>query len=124
MINALNIFVVGHAMSQVGTAELSRRGSPGAAAASARLDVSDLPLVTEAARRSQGVDEEARFLFGLDALLCGFARWKERDQGRPDPGRPPGRGMAAGQGSGLPQVTVWSRAAGCGGGPGPGRQGR
>ncbi len=80
MINALNIFVVGHAMAEVGTAELSRRGSPGAAAALAQLDISDLPLVTEAARHSQGVDDEARFRFGLDALLYGFARWQGRDE--------------------------------------------
>ena len=80
MINALNIFVVGHAMAEVGTAELNRRGSPGSAAALAQLDISDLLLVTEAARHSQGVDGEARFQFGLDALLYGFARWQERDE--------------------------------------------
>jgi hypothetical protein len=60
-------------MAEAGTAELSRRGRPGSAAALAQLDISDLPLVTEAARHSQGVDEEARFRFGLDALLYGFA---------------------------------------------------
>ena len=76
IINALNIFVVGHAMSEVGTAELNRRGSPGSAAALAQIDISDLPLVAEAARHSQGVDDEARFQFGLDALLYGFARWQ------------------------------------------------
>jgi AcrR family transcriptional regulator len=74
MINALNIFVVGHAMAEVGTAELSRRGDPGSAAALARLDFSDLPLVVEAARQVQGIDDETRFHFGVDALLCGFAQ--------------------------------------------------
>jgi AcrR family transcriptional regulator len=80
MINALSIFVVGHAMAEVGTAELSRRGGPGSAAALAQLDVSDLPLVTEAARLSEGVDDEARFQFALDALLHGFAQWQEPDE--------------------------------------------
>ncbi|MGA8460610.1 MAG: TetR/AcrR family transcriptional regulator C-terminal domain-containing protein, partial [Streptosporangiaceae bacterium] len=77
MINVLSIFVVGHAMAEAGTAELTRRGDPGSAAALAQLDASDLPLVIEAARLAQGPDDETRFLFGLDALLCGFARWQE-----------------------------------------------
>jgi hypothetical protein len=77
MINVLSIFVVGHAMAEAGTAELSRRGDPGSAAALAQLDASDLPLVTEAASLAQGADDETRFLFGLDALLYGFARWQE-----------------------------------------------
>jgi AcrR family transcriptional regulator len=77
MINVLSIFVVGHAMAEAGTAELTRRGDPGSAAALAQLDASDLPLVTEAASLAQGADDETRFLFGLDALLCGFARWQE-----------------------------------------------
>ena len=80
MINALSIFVVGHAMAEVGTAELSRRGGPGSAAALAQLDASDLPLVTEAARLSEGVDDEARFQFAVDALLRGFAQWLEPDE--------------------------------------------
>jgi AcrR family transcriptional regulator len=77
MINVLNIFVVGHAMAEAGTAELTRRGDPGSAAALAQLDASDLPLVIEAARLDQGPDDETRFLFGLDTLLYGFARWQE-----------------------------------------------
>jgi AcrR family transcriptional regulator len=77
MINVLSIFVVGHAMAEAGTAEVTRRGDPGSAAALAKLDASDLPLVTEAARLAQGSDDETRFLFGLDALICGFARWQE-----------------------------------------------
>jgi AcrR family transcriptional regulator len=77
MINVLSIFVVGHAMAEAGTAELTRRGDPGSAAALAQLDASDLPLVTEAARLAQGSDDETRFLFGLDALLYGFARGQE-----------------------------------------------
>ncbi len=77
MINVLSIFVVGHAMAEAGTAELTRRGDPGSAAALAQLDASDLPLVTEAARLAQGSDDETRFLFGLEALLYGFARGQE-----------------------------------------------
>jgi hypothetical protein len=77
MINVLSIFVVGHAMAEAGTAELSRRGDPGSATALAQLDVSDLPLVIEAARLTQDADDQSRFLFGLDALLYGFAQWQE-----------------------------------------------
>ena len=77
MVNVLSIFVVGHAMAEAGTAELSRRGDPGSAAALAQLEASDLPLVIETARLTQEADDESRFLFGLDALLCGFARQQE-----------------------------------------------
>ena len=80
MINVLSIFVVGHAMAEAGTAELSRRGDPGSAAALAQLDPSDLPLVIEAARLGRDADDHSRFLFGLDALLYGFARWQEPGQ--------------------------------------------
>ena len=59
MINVLSIFVVGHAMAEVGTAELSQRGDPGSAAALAQLDVSDLPLVIQAARLTQDADDQA-----------------------------------------------------------------
>ena len=76
MINILSIFVVGDAMAEAGTAEINRRGDPGSAAALAQLDVSDLPLVIEAARLTQDADDQNRFLLGLDALLCGFARWQ------------------------------------------------
>jgi hypothetical protein len=72
-------------MAEVGTAELSRRGSPGSAAVLAQLDGGDLPLVSQAARLSQGADDEARFQFALDALLHGFARWQERGE-EPNPG--------------------------------------
>jgi AcrR family transcriptional regulator len=80
MINVLSIFVVGHAMAEAGTAELSRRGGPGSAAALAQLDASDLPLVIEAARLTQDADDQSRYLFGLDALLYGFARWQQPGQ--------------------------------------------
>jgi hypothetical protein len=46
----------------------------------AQLEASDLPLVIETARLTQEADDESRFLFGLDALLCGFAR---RQEGKP-----------------------------------------
>jgi AcrR family transcriptional regulator len=78
MINTLSIFVVGHAMAEAGTAEVSRRGDPGSAVALAQLDASDLPLVIEAARLTQETDDESRFLFGLDALLYGFAQRGDR----------------------------------------------
>jgi tetracycline repressor-like protein len=77
MINALNIFVVGHAMAEVGTAEINRRGDPGSAAALVQSDLSKLPLVAGAARRATKADDHARFRLGIDALLAGFARADE-----------------------------------------------
>jgi AcrR family transcriptional regulator len=80
VINALNVFVVGHSMAEVGMAEIDGRGGPGSAAALARLDLSDLPLLAEASRQARGADDEARFRFGVDALLLGFARLQEREE--------------------------------------------
>ena len=77
MINVLSIFVVGHAMAEASTPELSRRGGPGSAAGLAQLNAGELPLVIQTARLAQDTDDESRFLFGLDALLFGFARWQE-----------------------------------------------
>jgi AcrR family transcriptional regulator len=80
MLNVLSIFVIGHAMAEAGTPELNRRGGPGAAAALAQLGSSDLPLVIEASRLAQDADDQSRFLFGLDALLYGFAQRQEPGQ--------------------------------------------
>jgi AcrR family transcriptional regulator len=80
MINVLSIFVVGHAMAEADTAELNQQNGPGSAAALAQLDVSDLPLVIEAARLAQDADDGNRFLFGLDALLHGFARGGDQSE--------------------------------------------
>jgi AcrR family transcriptional regulator len=85
VINALNIFVVGHAMAEVGTADISRRGDPGSATALAASDFANLPLVVEAARRASSADDYARFEFGVDALLTGFARALERTHDAPQP---------------------------------------
>ena len=72
VINVLSVFMVGHAMAEVGTAEINRRGAPGSAAALAQSDLSNLPLVVEAARRASGTDDNSRFRFGLEALLTGL----------------------------------------------------
>ena len=77
MINVLSIFVVGHAMAEAGIADLSRRGDPGIGG---RLGAARRQR--PAARYRGGAprpeaDDEGRFLFGLDALLYGFARWQE-----------------------------------------------
>jgi TetR/AcrR family transcriptional regulator, tetracycline repressor protein len=73
MINILNIFVVGHAMAEVGTAEIDRRGVPGSADALAKSDLANLPLVVRAARLVANTDDSTRFRIGLNALLAGFA---------------------------------------------------
>jgi AcrR family transcriptional regulator len=85
VINVLNIFVVGHAMAEVGTVDINRRGQPGSAVALATSDLSNLPMVVEAARQAVSADDYARFQFGLDALLTGFARELERTGDPPQP---------------------------------------
>ena len=55
-------------------AKAAALGSSAATQSLAQLDAAGLPLVTEAARLTQGVDDGSRFLFGLDALLHGFAQ--------------------------------------------------
>ena len=73
MINILNIFVVGHTMAEVGTAEIDRRGVPGSADALAKSDLANLPLVVRAARLVANTDDSTRFRIGLNGLLAGFA---------------------------------------------------
>jgi AcrR family transcriptional regulator len=84
IINALNIFVIGHAMAEVGTADISRRGGPGSASALAMSDLPNLPLVVEAARHASS-DDHTRFQFGLEALLTGFAPARQRKEDAPGP---------------------------------------
>ncbi|MEV4438141.1 TetR/AcrR family transcriptional regulator C-terminal domain-containing protein [Streptomyces sp. NPDC049577] len=76
-LNTLSVFVVGHAAAEAGHAAgnggapASRPGSP---AWPAELDTTRYPLVAEAARTGAGTDDEARFRFGVGALLAGFGR--------------------------------------------------
>jgi AcrR family transcriptional regulator len=70
VLNALTVFVVGHAAAEIGTT--SAHGS-GSAARLATLDAEEFPLLVTAAREEEGTDDEARFRFAVDAMLAGFA---------------------------------------------------
>lgn len=70
VLNALSVFVVGHATAEaqvvVGAQETG--GTEWLAA----LEPGRYPLVTRAAREAAGTDDAERFAFGLDAMLLGF----------------------------------------------------
>jgi AcrR family transcriptional regulator len=72
-INSLNIFIVGHALAEVGTTRTDEEDGPGSAAALAKMDLAEFPLVVEAANSPEALDDYARFQLGVDALLAGFA---------------------------------------------------
>ncbi|MEV4870019.1 hypothetical protein [Streptomyces syringium] len=42
------------------------------------MDPAEFPLIAEAVRSGEGVDDTARFRFALDALLVGFAGYGRR----------------------------------------------
>ena len=71
-LNTLTVFVTGHAVAE---ASIGNGGAdePGSAAALTALSETDYPLLAQAARTGQGVDDAERFLFGLDAFLTGLA---------------------------------------------------
>jgi AcrR family transcriptional regulator len=73
LLNALTIFVVGHAAAEVGTAKVHQARAPGSTAALAGLDAAEYPLLTEAARTGQGTDDQHRFRAAVSALLAGYA---------------------------------------------------
>jgi AcrR family transcriptional regulator len=75
-LNALTIFVVGHAAAEVGTAGVHQAGAAGSAVALAGLDAAQYPLLTEAARTGQGTDDQQRFRYGVAALVAGFATFR------------------------------------------------
>lgn len=60
-LNALSVFVIGHASSEVGIG-----------ADSPLPDLSDFPLLDEAASTGVGTDDETRFTFAVDALIAGL----------------------------------------------------
>jgi AcrR family transcriptional regulator len=60
-LNALSVFVIGHATSEVAVGT----DSP-------TPDLTEFPLLSAAARDGVGTDDEARFRFAVDALLAGM----------------------------------------------------
>lgn len=73
-LNALTVFVIGHASAEAAIAPAP--DSPGSAAWLADLDPARYPLLTEAAREGAGTDDEQRFTFAVDALLTGYTTAK------------------------------------------------
>ncbi|MFI9381604.1 TetR/AcrR family transcriptional regulator C-terminal domain-containing protein [Kutzneria sp. NPDC052558] len=61
-LNALSVFVIGHA-----TSEVHIDTDP------ALPDLTEFPLLSTAARTGSGIDDEARFRFAVDVFLTGLA---------------------------------------------------
>ena len=72
-LNALTLFTVAHAASEVATAAVNSAAAAGSQDYVARLDEREFPLLTEAARSSAGTDDSARFEFAIAAFIRGVA---------------------------------------------------
>jgi AcrR family transcriptional regulator len=70
-VNALTLLTVAHAVSEVSTAAVNAARAAGSQDYVAGLDEREFPLLTDAARGSQGTDDEARFEFAIAAFLHG-----------------------------------------------------
>ncbi|GAA2021633.1 TetR/AcrR family transcriptional regulator C-terminal domain-containing protein [Catenulispora yoronensis] len=69
-INALTVFVLGHATAAVRIDPAAE--DVGAAAWVAELDPERYPLLVEAAATGQGTDDDERFALAVEALISGF----------------------------------------------------
>jgi len=72
-LNALTLFTVAHAASEVSTAAVNSANAAGSQDYVAGLDEEEFPLLTEAARSSKGTDDSARFEFAIAAFIRGVA---------------------------------------------------
>jgi AcrR family transcriptional regulator len=72
-VNALTLFVVAHAASEIATATVNAAATAGSQDYVASLDETEFPLLTAAARTSAGTDDSARFEFAIAALVRGVA---------------------------------------------------
>ena len=72
-LNALTLFVVAHAASEVTTAAVNDAAAAGSQEYVAALDEREFPLLAQAARLSTGTDDGARFEFAVAAFLRGVA---------------------------------------------------
>jgi AcrR family transcriptional regulator len=70
MLNALSVFVIGHATAEAQVVVGAQEA--GGAEWLAALEPERYPLVTRAAREAGGDDDAKRFAFALDAMLLGF----------------------------------------------------
>lgn len=73
VINSVSVFVIGHAVAEVATPSTKASSDPGSTSALASLDATRYPLLRNAARSKQGVDDHQRFTFALNALVAGFS---------------------------------------------------
>jgi hypothetical protein len=72
-LNALTLFVVAHAASEVTTARVNDAAAAGSQAYVAALDEREFPLLAQAARLPAGTDDGSRFEFAVAAFLRGAA---------------------------------------------------
>ena len=72
-LNALTLFVVAHAASEVATARVNEGAAAGSQEYVAALDEREFPLLAQAARLSAGTDDGARFEFAVAAFIRGVA---------------------------------------------------
>jgi AcrR family transcriptional regulator len=70
-LNALTLFAVAHAASEVSTAAVNAEAAAGSQAYVAGLDEGEFPFLTAAARSAAGTDDAARFEFAVAAFLRG-----------------------------------------------------
>jgi AcrR family transcriptional regulator len=73
ILNAVSIFVVGHAVAEVATGPINAASEAGSTADLATLDPEQFPLISEAARTGVGTDDDERFAFAVRSMLAGFA---------------------------------------------------
>ncbi len=71
-LNALTLFVVAHAASEVSTAAVNSAAAAGSQDYVAGLDEREFPLLVAAARSSAGTDDGARFEFAIATFVRGL----------------------------------------------------
>jgi hypothetical protein len=71
-LNALTLFVVAHAASEVSTTAVNSAAAAGSQDYVAGLDKRDFPLLTRAARSSAGTDDRTRFELAIAAFIRGL----------------------------------------------------
>jgi AcrR family transcriptional regulator len=72
-LNALTLFVVAHAASEVSTAAVNAAAAAGSQDYVAGLDEREFPLLARAARTSAGTDDRTRFEFAIGAFIRGVS---------------------------------------------------
>jgi AcrR family transcriptional regulator len=71
-LNALTLFTVAHAASEVSTAAVNATAAAGSQDYLAALDEREFPLLAAAARTSAGTDDSARFEFAVATFIRGL----------------------------------------------------